>query len=290
MQTLNMVPANVIEIVTPKKVLLNGLWFGPIKPKRAFILIHGLTGSAFSRLGIVRELTDSQTAVITFNNRGHDIVSKIRSSKESANSRLGGTAHEVFTECADDIQGVINSVRRAGVKEIYLIGHSTGCQKSIYWAHKTKGKEVKGVILLAPLSDYADVSTNPKLPKLTRIAKSLVRAKKSHQLMPMQLLDETLDAQRFLSLHSPDSIEEMFTYSQSGKRPRIYSSVKAPVLALFAEKDEYADRPAMKISDWFAEHSGSRYYEDAIIPRVGHGFKGGEKQVIQVIKQWISAI
>src|SRR5258708_1138155 len=125
---------HVIEIVTPKKVHLNGLWFGPKRPKRAVLWVHGLGSSTFSKLSIFDNLIDKSTAVLPFNNRGHD---KVSSTSTGRSKRIrGGAAHEVFTECVDDIEGAINFAKKNGVKEIYLAGHSTGCQKSAYWAVK----------------------------------------------------------------------------------------------------------------------------------------------------------
>ena len=157
-----MTPAHVVEIITPKRFVLNGLWFGPYsakatkgtakKPKRVIVWMHGLGSSVFSKLGIIELLARGDTAVLAFNNRGHDVVSKSARGKKYI---IAGAAHEVFTDCVDDIQGAINFVKKQGVRDIYLVGHSTGCQKSIYWAHKKKGKGIKGIILLAPLSDYS---------------------------------------------------------------------------------------------------------------------------------------
>ena len=59
----------VVEIVTPKRYLLNGLWFGSEKPERVFIFVHGLTATAFSNHKLVVPLADKNTAVITFSNR-----------------------------------------------------------------------------------------------------------------------------------------------------------------------------------------------------------------------------
>ena len=70
-----MQPCHVVEIETPKKVRLNGLWFGPKRPKRAILWVHGLGSSAFSKIGIFDYLIDKDTAVLAFNNRGHDKVS-----------------------------------------------------------------------------------------------------------------------------------------------------------------------------------------------------------------------
>src|ERR1700722_3607606 len=155
-----MTPAYVVQITTPKKYVLNGLWFGPKKPKRVVIWVHGLGSSMFSKLNLIRAIVDPHTAVLAFNNRGFERVAQIRRTADSKSKRLlAGAAHERFVDCVDDIQGAVNFVRKRKVKSIYLAGHSTGCQKSIYWASK-KGKNVKGIILLAPVSDYAGALQN----------------------------------------------------------------------------------------------------------------------------------
>ncbi|MDO8552676.1 MAG: alpha/beta fold hydrolase [bacterium] len=301
-----------IEIVTPKKVLLNGLWFGPSfakaskgkpsKPKKVIIWIHGLGSSAFSKLAIVEKLKDKNTAVITFNNRGHDKVSRIAftDEKRSANQTLGGSAHEVFEDCVDDIQGAINFLKKAGIKNIYLAGHSTGCQKSIYWASRkgarglpasrTRQAGVKGIILLAPISDYsAEMHLKGKnvIARAAAAARALLARKKPRALLPESLWPEPIDAQRFISLYTPDSAEEMFTYAQPKKIPRLLQSVKLPIFALLADEDEFADRPAVEIAEWFERNTDANL-ETLIVPRATHGFRGKELQVSDAIKTWLS--
>src|SRR3989344_8692651 len=134
-------PAHVIEIVTPKKVLLNGLWLGPRKPKRVIVWVHGLGSSMFSKLYLAHDLVDSKTAVLVFNNRGHD---KVASGSSGRNKRVRhGAAHERFTDCIDDIEGAIRFARKAGAKKLFVAGHSTGSQKATYWAAKS-GRGVRG--------------------------------------------------------------------------------------------------------------------------------------------------
>lgn len=282
-----------IEIVTPKKVLLNGLWFGAGKPKDAIIWVHGLGSSAFSKLDIVRKLVDKNTAVMTFNNRGHDKVSSIARSVKNKIKKitLGGSAHEVFTDCADDIQGAINLARARGIKNIYLAGHSTGCQKSIFWASRKSARGVKGIILLAPVSDYAakiHVQRKGEIERAAKAARALVAKGKKHQLLPAQLWPEHIDAQRFLSLYTPDSAEEIFTYAQPKKIPRLLQSVKLPILAILAEKDEFADRPAEKIAEWFERNTGANL-GTLIVSASEHGFKQHERTVASAMKKWIKA-
>lgn len=286
-------PAHVIEIKTPKKLLLNGLWFGPTKPKRAIIWVHGLASSAFSKLGVVEKLIDTDTAVITFNNRGSSSVNRTRKmnpkKKGGMEYVLSGGAHEVFTDCVDDIQGAIDFAKKQGAKQIFLAGHSTGCQKSVYYAsRKGNEKRIKGVILLAPLSDYAGAKHLEKkgvLAKQTKAAEQLVKKGKKNAIVP----GSWTDAQRFLSLYTPESTEEIFSYIDPERQPKIYESLRVPTLVLLAQDDEYADRPAERIEAWFAKHARMSRFGSAIIATTDHGFIGTEKTLSGVIKDWISA-
>lgn len=281
-------PAHVIEIVTPKKFVLNGLWFGPKKPARTIIVIHGMFSSAFSLQHIVKKLVDAQTAVVTFNNRGFETVADVRQRiGKKRKHHQAGTAHEVFTDCVDDIQGAINFTKKAGVKDIYLAGHSTGCQKSIYWASKPGDKGVRGIILLAPLSDYAGGRNKPNLKSVLNIAKKMLKSGKKHQLLPPNSWWHDVDAQRFHSLYTPNSTEEIFCYSQPNKKPKIYQSIKMPVITFFAGDDEYSERPAARLAEWFKKNSGSNRFAAHIIPNVGHSFRGGEARIAKGIQKWI---
>lgn len=289
---------HAVEIVTAKKAILRGLWFGSYsakatkgkskKPRRVIVLVHGLGSSAFSMLHVVEKLVDKRTAVLTFNNRGHDVISRL--SRVKGKSVMAGSAHEKFTECVDDINGALRFARAQKVKEIYLAGHSTGCQKSIYWASKG-GRGVKGIILLAPVSDWAAEmkrSGKKKVARAIATARALVRRGRKHQLLPQDMWHTAIDAQRILSLCTPESTEEIFPYSLPKKKPVTLQRVRAPLLVLWAGKDEFADQSAEKIARWFKGHIRAKKFFVKIIPNVNHGFKGGEKNAARAIRQWIS--
>lgn len=271
---------SAVEIQTPKKVRLNGLWWGPRSAKRAVIWIHGLGSSAFSKLDIVEKLFDEDTAVLTFNNRGHDVAARVPRGKKSF---PGGAGFEIFTDCVDDIEGAITYAKRCGAKEIFLIGHSTGCQKPIYWASK-KGKEVKGIVLLAPISDFTATKEMPGHRAALAQARGLWKKGKKHALVTNAPM--LIDAQRYISLYSGDSAEEVFPYWDGARTPKALRSVKAPLLVLLAQQDEYADRPAKKIQDWFADHIKVGDHI-SIIPRTPHSFKGQELLVARTIRAWM---
>jgi pimeloyl-ACP methyl ester carboxylesterase len=282
-------PAHVIEIVTPKKIVLNGLWLGPQNAKRVFIWLHGLNSSMFSKQSIMELLVDTDTAVIAFNNRGHEKVSTISTTTKKDKTKRGGGAHEVFTDCVDDIDGALSFARKMHAKDIYLVGHSTGCQKSIYWASK-KGKGIRGIILLAPVSDYAAGELtvgSSAIKKGERAARKLVAQGRPHELLNEADFpwSELADAQRFLSLYTPDSIEEIFSYTQPEKKAKTLKKVRVPILAVLAENDEYVNVSPHSMYGWFIEN----IYEGEvfIVPKVTHGFKGAEQLIANKVKDWI---
>lgn len=285
----------VIKAVTPKKYVLNGLWFGGKEAKTAIVFIHGLTSTAFSNHKLVVPLANKNVAVVCFGNRGHDKIAKIRKidkrRKKGYKSETIGEVHEVFTDCVDDIQGVINLIKTRGVKDIFLVGHSTGCQKLIYYlSRRGKQKMVKGAVLLCPMSDYAaalKLDKNSQLEKATNLAKKYVKEGKTDRILPLEIWPHMHDAQRFLSLYTPDSKEEIFSYCQKGKQPETYQSVKIPMLVIFAEKDECKDRLIRRIEEWFRKYSHSRWLDTCIIKNALHGLQGVENEVVKQVENWL---
>ena len=284
-----------IEIITPKKILLRGLWFGPKRPKQVLVWVHGLGSSMFSMQTLATNFVDTKTAVLMFNNRGHDKISRLARANEKKikKTHLAGAAHEVFTDCVDDIQGAVNFAKRQGVKNMYLAGHSTGCQKAIYWASRNPpagggGRGVKGIILLGAVSDLAagtKLQGKQKIARTAAVARSLVARGKRHQLLPPGLWHEVLDAQRFLSLYTPDGVEEIFSYTQPTKNARTLKSVRIPVLVLWAEKEEFSNQPAREVGEWFKKHTQKG--KIIILPRTGHLFRGAERRVVREVRQWM---
>lgn len=291
LQKNNIGKCQIIKIRTPRKYLLNGLYFGPNRPKQVFIVLHGLGGTIFSLLDLMARLANQETGVIVFNNRGHGTISRIR--RENKRSLRGydghtvGMAHEVFTDCLDDIDGTVNFALQLKPKNIFLVGHSTGCQKSVYYLAKRRKSVVRGAVLLAPMSDYADMYSNTdkkKYQQLIVLAKKMVAKQQANGLLPANLWPVPLDAQRFLSLFSPDSVEEIFSYA-SGKQPRILQSVNKPLLVVLAENDEYRDRPIADIAVWFDSVLKNKAAVE-IIKGAIHNFGTYEKIVVKKIKDW----
>ena len=282
----------IIEIETPKKYLLDGLLFGSAKAKTVFIFLHGLGGNVFSLNKLAESLISRDSAVITFNNRGNGTINRIRKINKKASKGYEaytmGFAHEIFIDCVDDIDGAVNYALKNSAKNIFLVGHSTGCQKSVYYLAKRQATKVKGAVLLAPMSDFADMFANTepqKYKKLIVVAKKMVKENRAAELMPINLWPIPTDAQRFLSLFTPESVEEIFSYA-SGKNPKILKSVKKRLLVILAGDDEYSDRPIKDIAKWFEKVLVDKGAEIKTVNNSLHNFMGHIDNLQKTIKKW----
>ena len=173
---------------------------------------------------------------------------------------------------------------------MYLAGASTGCQKIVYWAHK-HGRGVKALFLFAPISDYASermLSGAATLRKVVKIAEACLKKGRKHELLPTHTLGWSFiaDAQRTMSLYSGKGAEEVFTYWDPARIPKTLKSVRIPMLVFLAQHDEYADRPAEDIAEWFKVHLHRGRV--IIVPRASHSFKGAEQAIVRDIRKFIS--
>jgi pimeloyl-ACP methyl ester carboxylesterase len=282
----------LITFLTPQKIQLHGVWLGGDKAKTVFVFLHGLGGSLFSRAPLLELLAaEKDTAVLTFNNRGYGLINSFKRKKKKNETEyyIAGMAHELFSECLDDIDGALSYARSRGAKRIFLVGHSTGCQKSIYYLAKKTRVQIAGAILLAPVSDYAAINLKDRnYIKALRKAEQLKKAGKGQSLLPANLWSHAISAQRFLSLYTPSSEEEIFSYASKG-RPKLLQKVTKPILAVLAELDEFNDRPIKEMKNWFDETLKTKSkYSSVIVKEATHSFAEKEREVLRVIKRWVN--
>lgn len=288
----------VIDIVTPKRYTYKGLLFGLSTAKRAIIFVHGLSASALTNHELVVPLVDTNTMVITLNNRGHDVIAGVKKldnrKRKGYKREWAGMAFEKFTDCVDDIQGAIDFAQSLGAKDIYLAGHSTGCQKSIFYLSRIgKQKYVKGVILLCPMSDYAAMMKQIPLEtykKNLRITRKMVGCGDGNKLIPSSLDAGYITAQRYISLYAADSVEEIFTYIDPQKQPQIFQKVKIPMLIVIAENDEYLYHNATETAKWFSANTRSHAAKVEIIANATHNLETSAEDVIKIVNDWLTTI
>ncbi len=290
-----MAAMELVKLITPRdRYMLDGLVYGPAGAQRGYIFIHGLESSAFSGHQVLAPLAGPDTQVLYFNNRGHDTLTGIKQVADTAKGytwAVGGAAQEVFTDCTDDITSAVTFMKSRGAREIVLVGHSTGCQKAIYtMSQSVTDAAVTGVVLLCPMSDYAAMrhEVTPEVYKKAKTeAQRFIAAGKPMALLDESLWPELVSAQRWLSLYSGTSEEEVFPYALSDTQPEALYAVKVPILAIVAGADEYLDRSADELASWFREHLRQPGSQAVVVEGSLHNLKGHESEIMELISQWL---
>ncbi|MCA9390309.1 DUF1749 domain-containing protein [candidate division WWE3 bacterium] len=289
---------DVVTFQASDGVQLNGLLSLPKSPKGVCIYVHGLTSSAFTSLGhaVTPMLNKAGYGIFILNTRGAGLVTGFkREDKRKASGfryETFGTTFETFTDSVHDLDGAVLFLKSHKLKNIVFIGSSTGCQKSVYYlSQRGKQRGIMGIVLLSPLSDRVVIQSElgSQFDYALAHAKWLVNHKQKDAIMPAELTDFMLSAQRFVSLTDLKSEEEIFTYSNS-KKPKTLESIKVPTLAVLGDKDEYNDRPVLELVEWYENTLQAKKKRVEWIEGADHGFTGKEKQVGAKITTWLDTI
>lgn len=236
--------------------------------------IHGMHSDFHSsrlKKELYRLAERGGAGVLIFNNRGSG----------------SGVETERFADARADLDAAIEFGRRRGYRRFFLAGHSTGCQKGLYHLDRTRRRDVRGLILLAPCDDYA-ISRRMlgrRHAARLRAALALEAGGRGGERMPPDC--QRFTAQRFLSVADRARTEAaLFDYDGP---MRAWRRLRVPVLVLFGTREEYACLPPREMIRRLAERTASPDFESVLIRGADHGFHGREREVCGEIARWIAA-
>lgn len=294
-----MKPFYLSEITTKDGLVHQGIFFAPSKPvKRAILWVHGLTGRFYGNVPITDELIDhcekNGWGFAAFNNRGHDHISgmhRIDPKTGKFSYAYGGGGREVFEECIFDIHAGVDFLVSKGFSDVIVVGSSTGALKVMYQEGTHPHDNVTGVVLAGALSDRLGPDVDKKkLPDQILRMEQLITEGKGDELQ-IGLSYFPMTPKRFVSLFKKDSVEESTVdYDDPHPKMTAFSNIKKPTLVLFSEKDENLDRPVTGVQKVFDAKTQSKKYKSIIIPGADHEFTGKEKQVVNIISDWVASI
>lgn len=286
------------EIVTKDKLIHQGIFFRPKKPgKKAILWVHGLTSTFYGGVSIFEAFAetceDKGIGFASFNNRGHDIVAgikKIDPREPKGYTRVnGGAGYERFEDCVYDIDAGISFFLDNGYNEIVLAGHSTGANKTCYYAATCRDSRIVGIVLAGPMSDrFSNNTDKENYEKNFTHMQQLAKRGKGDDILNLYFFP--MSAKRWLSLLGPNSKEDVFNYGDKEHVLIQFGKIRKPLLVLFSENDETADRGITAIKSIFDAHQKSVNYSSIIIPNTTHNYTGKEKEVVQTIVRWVSDI
>ncbi|MDZ4199866.1 MAG: alpha/beta fold hydrolase [Kiritimatiellia bacterium] len=254
---------------------LDGFWRSA-EPRRKTLLIyvHGMHGRFYgSRMkDEILGLADRGFAdVLSFNNRGTGEA----------------VATERFADARADLDAAIQFGRCQGYCRFILAGHSTGCQKGLYYLDRTRNPDVRGLILLAPCDDYAITrhELGRRYSLRVRTARERVASGKGEERMPSDC--RSFSARRFLSVADRAQTEaSLFDYDGP---MRAWRRLQTPTLVLFGTREEYAVLTPREMIRRLAGSAATPDFESVLLRGADHGFHGRERETAEEIALWCSA-
>lgn len=247
----------------------------PQKKSPLLVFVHGM-GSNFYRSALKKAFLEAAPAIglgiLSFNNRGAE----------------RGTENEKFRACLPDLDAAAEFARRRGHRKLVFIGHSTGCQKIVFWQAQRRHPAVAGLVLLAPADDCAVARRDlgPRFEKKVAWAKQMVAKGKGDA--PVAGLYERFAAARFLSVADPRYAEaNVFRYAGALTQ---FRRVQCPMLAVFGEEEEFAVIPPAEMLAILRKKTRSREFDDWLISGADHGFHGCEAELARATCRWAREI
>lgn len=243
------------------------------------IFVHGMHSnfyrSAFKK-AFLRLLPARGIDVLSFNNRGAEHQ----------------TADEVFEHCRFDLDSAIAFGRSRGYRRFILIGHSTGCQKALYYVRLRRPLDVQALVFAAPGDDYAIArrELGARFSTAVRVARRMVNQGQGRKILRLQGEPAFLGftARRFLSIADPSRIEaRLFRFE--GPMAEL-GSLQIPALVLLPEREQYACMPIPAMAERLCALLRSPNQHVQIVPGADHSFHGKEMDAARRVARWLAGL
>ncbi len=268
------IPGTLVSFRSGRADLDGFLCAGPRRRGRLLVFVHGMR-SNFYRSRLKKELMRQARArrdapdLFFFNNRG---------AEEAVTT-------ERFRDCRADLDAALAAAREWGYRRFLLAGHSTGCQKIVWYQARRQRPDVEGLVLLAPCDDLAisrrDLGADYE--GTVAFARKLVAEGRGGEwLADPRCLG--FAARRFLSVADGAELEaSLFDYAGP---LRHFRRLRDPLLVVFGTREEYACRPLAEMGAILRARTAARDFTLQWIPRGDHGFHGVEALTARRLLDW----
>lgn len=282
--------SHIIRFVTKDRARLSGILFrNPRGSKTCVVFLHGMTSSFINNLSMaLASGLDENIGLFSLNTRGHDCISSIaKVVKGKRRDIIAGTYFEKFEDSLYDLRGAIDMLSKRGFSRFVLCGHSTGCQKALYYQYKTQDRRVAGLVLLGPADDYNGYRKEfgKNFGKVLAKCRRLIKEGKGNTQLPEA---SWFSASRMVSLIDQKNVESRLL-DYNGKLAE-FSKIKIPILAVFGSEEEHRLMPVEKYLEILDAKSNSRRYSGLVIYGANHGFYWKEGELVKEINTWLSSI
>ena len=270
------------------------------KTNRVLISIHGMATNCLKERDekIAEKANELNIDFFAFNNRGHDIVNCIKKENQEKQERAG-TAYEEISESYNDIVGAINYVTSHGYEEIYIMGHSLGCTKTIYTYNKLIEEKqektlerIKGIILLSlvdiPLA--LQVYLKDDFPVMVTYAKNMKKEKMENQLMPEESFIHPTSVKTFLRYAIENKDIDFAKFSDKNYDYKEINNIKVPLFMRWGNDRELIIQKADELCKMVKEKIKNDKLDIGYIEGANHSYTGKEEILANEIQNFLREI
>ena len=268
------------------------------KKEICVVFIHGMSGNIIENYFthvISNKLIQNDVGFIFGHNRGYSHINDIITNDGDC-KRIGVT-YEIFDECLYDIDLWVKKAKELGYKKIILMGHSLGCNKSIYYlynCYKKNINNVSGLILASPpdmcgLFKIDKHQTN--YSEMLEEAKCNINNNKPRKILNSMLWDwYNISSQTFLSLSKENGNVDNLPLFRNPKVFEQLSKINVPILAFEGSNDDIVIRSIEQDLNLIKLKAIScPSFTSSIIKDSGHTYKNKENEVAGLINDWIKS-
>ena len=251
------------------------------------ICIHGMCGTIVDNYFATvwgKVLSEKNIGFIYEHNRGHSIENDIVM-KDGSFKRCG-CMYEIFEDCIYDIDLAIQTAKDKGYKRIILLGHSYGCNKIIYYYYK-KHPNILGIIFAsAPDMIGSHLLLEPDYKELLAEAKKNIDNNEPTKLLHKMIEDYMyMSSLTYYNWYNENSNLDNLPVISNKEHWKQFETIDVPILTFSGsnEEDYYQHLDLLK-----DRALNCKNFEYKIIENTGHTYKNKEKEIANLIFEWIN--
>lgn len=251
------------------------------------ICIHGMCGTIVDNYFATvwgKVLSEKNIGFIYEHNRGHSIENDIVMMDGSF--KRYGCMYEIFEDCIYDIDLAIQTAKDKGYKKIILLGHSYGCNKVIYYYYK-KHPNILGIILAsAPDMIGSHLLLEPDYKELLSEAKKNIDNSEPTKLLHKMIEDYMyMSSLTYYNWYNENSNLDNLPVISNKEHWKQFETIDVPILTFSGsnEEDYYQHLDLLK-----DKALNCNNFEYKIIENTGHTYKNKEKEIANLIFEWIN--
>jgi pimeloyl-ACP methyl ester carboxylesterase len=280
----------VVEATAADGLILDGVIITPrhgsrihgeVAPPAPVVWIHGWSRSflAPTPLRVGRALAHLGHTFVGANTRGAGYGMPLRTADGWA-SQLGGGVWESFSESPLDVAAWVTVGARLGSGSVFLLGHSLGGLKALYYLARQADPQVRGLCLASP-----PVRPHQLEPDVVRRAEQMVAEGRGAEILLWEAGQPVFSAQTFLDRAQVDL--DLFGLNSDRTDMPAIGRIRCPLLALFGEAEPGASVALERIRQGAA---AAARVEAHLVVGADHAYSNQEDAVAALLSDWVVSL